>query len=185
MKETHQNLLKAFGGESMARNKYTFYAKKAREEGHEWIARIFEETADNERAHAEELYEHMKGHVEMTNTYDIDVVSSTLTNLMHAAAGENFEWGKMYPEFKAVAQKEGEKKIAELFQEISEVEEKHEERYLKLAKRLKEGKMYKSTKAEDWKCLNCGYVHNGKEAPKSCPVCNKPHGWYMEIGAIH
>ncbi len=184
MNETQKNLLKAFAGESMARNKYTFYAKKARAENNEWIARIFEETADNERAHAEELYEHMSGHVEMTNTYDIDSEASTLENLKHAAAGEKFEWGKMYPEFKKVALMEGEKKIAKLFQEISEVEEKHEERYLNLAEKIKSGTLHKSSKSVEWKCLNCGYVHKGKEAPKSCPVCVKPHGWYMELNAV-
>lgn len=184
MKKTQANLLKAFTGESIARNKYTQYAKKAEKDGLIWIARVFEETADNERAHAEELYEQMKGKVEMTNNYDIHSLEDTVTNLRHAAEGENFEWGKMYPDFKKVAEEEGDKDSAHLFQEILEVEEKHEERYTILADKLEKDELYKSDKEVEWKCLNCGYIHKGKGAPDPCPLCKKPQGWYMELNAV-
>jgi len=184
MSKTQENLLKAFTGESIARNKYTFYAKQARKEGLEWIARVFEETADNERAHAEEEFEKMDDHVEMTNTYDIHQVAKTVINLRNAAAGEKFEWGEMYPDFKKVAKEEGEDKIASLFQEILEVEEKHEERYNILADKLEKGTLYNSDSEVEWKCLNCGYIHKGKTAPDKCPVCTKPKEWYMQLGLV-
>ncbi len=184
MNKTQENLLKAFTGESIARNKYTLYAKKAEKEGLIWIARVFEETADNERAHAEELYEQMKGKVEMTNTYDIHSIDKTVQNLRHAAEGENFEWGKMYPDFKKIAEDEGDKDSANLFQEILEVEEKHEERYTILADKLEAGKLLESDDEAEWKCINCGYIHKGKKAPDPCPLCKKPQGWYMELGAV-
>ncbi len=185
MSQTQSNLLKAFAGESMARNKYAFFAGQARSEGFEWIARIFEETADNERAHAERLYQLMKGHVEMTNTYDIHSLGSTAENLKAAASGENYEYSNMYPEFKKVAEEEGEELTAVVFQEISEVEEKHEERYLKLAERLEKGDFYEvDDENASWKCLNCGYIHKGNSAPKACPACAKPQGWYMQLGFV-
>jgi len=184
MSKTQENLLKAFAGESMARNKYTFFAKQARKEGLEWIACVFEETAENERAHAEEEYEKMDETVEMTNTYDIHKLGTTVENLKHAAEGEKFEWGTMYPEFQKIAQDEGEAEIAAFFKEVSEVEEKHEERYNILADKLEKGTLYKSDSEEEWKCLNCGYIHKGTEAPDKCPVCKKPQKWYMQIGLI-
>lgn len=182
MSKTQENLLKAFAGESMARNKYTFFAKQARKEGLEWIAHIFLETAENERAHAEEEYEKMAEKVEMTNTYDINKLATTLDNLRHAAAGEKFEWNTMYPDFKKVAEEEGETEIAAFFKEVGEVEEKHEERYNILADKLENGTLYKSDSEVEWKCLNCGYIHKGTEAPDNCPVCKKPQKWYMQIG---
>ncbi len=185
MNKTQENLLKAFAGESMARNKYMFFAQRARKDGYEWIAHVFEETADNERAHAQREFELMKGRVEMTNTYDIHSIGSTLENLKHAAAGENYEWKTMYPDFEKVARQEGEKNTAEAFKEIAEVEEKHEERYLKLADKLESGKLFKSDNAEtEWKCLNCGYIHKSKEAPKACPACAKPQSFYMQLGFV-
>lgn len=184
MSKTQENLLKAIAGESIARNKYTFFAKQARKEGLEWIARVFEETADNERAHAEEEYEKIDKKAGMTNSYEIDVLASTLENLRHAAAGEKYEWGTMYPDFKKVAEEEGETEIASLFQEISEIEEKHEERYTILADKLEDGTLYKSDSEVEWKCLNCGYIRRGVSAPDQCPLCKKPQGWYMRIGLI-
>ena len=185
MTKTQENLLKAFAGESMARNKYTYFAQRARKDGNEWIAHVFEETADNERAHAQREFELMKGRVEMTNTYDIHALGTTLENLKHAAVGENYEWKVMYPEFEKIARKEGEKIIAETFKQIGEVEEKHEERYLKLAERLESGKLYEADSAQtEWKCLNCGYIHKGKEVPKVCPACAKPQGYYMQLGFV-
>lgn len=184
MTQTKQNLLKAIAGESMARNKYTFFAKQARKEGLEWIARVFEETAENERAHAEEELEQIKEKVEMTNTYDIQPVKDTLTNLKNAAEGEKFEWGTMYPDFKKQAEEDNDEKAATLFKEISEVEEKHEERYNLLAMLLEKGKLYEREEETEWKCLNCGYVHKGKTAPETCPVCKKPQEWYQGLGVV-
>ena len=163
----------------MARNKYTFFAAKARAEGYEFIARIFEETAENEKAHAERLYSFMDGHVEMTNTYDIHSIGTTVENLKAAAAGEKYEWSAMYPDFEKIAREEGQDKIADVFKEIGEVEEKHEGRYLALAKHLEDGTLYKSESEEtEWKCENCGYIHHGKEAPDKCPACGKARGYY-------
>jgi rubrerythrin len=185
MNKTQSNLLKAFAGESMARNKYTFYAKRARTESYEWIAHVFEETADHERAHAEREFELMKGKVEMTNAYDIHAIGSTLENLKNAAAGEKYEWTSMYPDFEKVARTEGEKVIADAFKEISEVEEKHEERYKKIAERLESGRLFKTDNPKtEWKCLNCGYTHKGKDAPDTCPACAKPQAYYMQLGFV-
>ena len=184
MNKTQENLLKAFAGESMARNKYTFFAKQALKEDLVWISKVFEETADNERAHAEEEFEKMIDKVEMTNTYDIHKLGNTLENLKHAAAGEKFEWSEMYPDFEKTANDEGEAEIATLFKEIKEVEEKHEERYLKLADLLEKNKLYESEVEIEWKCLNCGYVHKGTSAPAVCPLCKKPQGWYMGLGVV-
>lgn len=184
MKKTYENLLKAITGESLARNKYTFFAKAALQEGLVWISKVFEETADNERAHAEEELEKIKEKVEMTNTYDIYPVGKTLENLRHAAAGEKYEWGIMYPSFEKIAKEEGENDIATLFKEISEVEEKHEERYSILADRLEKGNLFKSDTEIEWKCLNCGYIHKGKNAPDKCPLCKKPQGWYMALKIV-
>lgn len=184
MNKTQADLLKAFAGESMARNKYTFFAKQARKEGYEWIARVFEETADNERAHAEEEYEKMTDKAAMTNTYDIHAIATTLENLKAAAAGEKYEWGQMYPDFEKIARQEGENEIADFFKEVAEVEEKHEERYLKLADLLAKNKLSQADQEVEWKCLNCGYIHKGTAAPGKCPVCTKPAGWYMQLGVL-
>jgi len=182
--KTQQNLLKAIAGESMARNKYTYYAEIAMKEGLVWVAKVFEETADNERAHAKEELEKITNKTEMTNTYDIHPLSSTLENLKNAASGEKYEWGVMYPDFEKTAREEGETETADFFKEVAEVEEKHEERYNKLADLLESGKMFESEREIEWKCLNCGYVHKGKSAPIKCPVCKKPQGWYMQLGVV-
>jgi rubrerythrin len=184
MKKSYENLLKAIAGESMARNKYTYFAEIAMKEGLVWIAKVFEETADNERAHAQEELEKLPEKTQMTNTYDISPISTTIENLRGAAAGEAFEFGTMYPEFKKVAEEEGEDAIATLFGEIAEVEEKHEERYTILADRLEKGELFKSDEDIEWKCLNCGYIHKGKQAPDKCPLCLKPQGYYMGIGIV-
>lgn len=184
MKKSHENLLKAIAGESLARNKYTFYAEAAMKEGLVWIARVFEETADNERAHAKEELERISQKVEMTNTYDIHPLGNTLENLRNAAAGEKYEFGTMYPDFEKIAREEGENDIADLFREISEVEEKHAERYDILADKLEKGMLFKSETEIEWKCLNCGYIHKGTSAPEKCPLCQKPQGWYMALKAV-
>jgi rubrerythrin len=184
MKQTHQNLLKAIAGESMARNKYTYFAEQAMKEGLVWVAKVFEETADNERAHAKEELEKINERVEMTNTYDIHPLADTLQNLKNAADGEKYEFGVMYPDFAKVAHEEGEEEIATLFEKILEVEKKHAERYDILTKLLEEGKMFKRDEEVEWKCLNCGYVHKGTEAPEKCPLCQKPQGWYMPLKIV-
>lgn len=184
MSKTSENLLKAIAGESMARNKYTYFAEIAQKEGLMWIAQVFLETADNERAHAQEELEKLTDKAEMTNTYDIHPLGTTLENLKHAAEGEKFEFGTMYPDFKKVAEEEGEKEVAHLFQEISEVEEKHAERYDILTKLVEEDKLFSSDSEAEWKCLNCGYIHKGTSAPGKCPLCQKPQGWYMRLGAV-
>lgn len=191
MKNTQQNLLKAIAGESMARNKYTYFAEIAMKEGLVWVAKVFEETAGNEKVHAQEELEKIPEKTEMTNTYDIQPLAGTLENLRNAAAGEKHEWGVMYSDFEKQARDEGETEIADLFKEIAEVEKKHEERYNILAGRLESGKMFESPaqsplgneagKEIEWKCLNCGYIHKGTSAPKKCPLCQKPQGWYMPI----
>ena len=184
MNQTHANLLKAIAGESMARNKYTFFAEIAVKEGLMWIAKVFEETADNERAHAQEELEKLAEKTEMTNTYDIHPLGKTLENLRHAAEGETFEFGTMYPNFEKIAKEEGAVEVAVLFKEISEVEEKHAERYTILADRLEQGKLVESEEEVEWKCLNCGYIHKGKSAPGKCSLCQKPQGWYMGLKAV-
>lgn len=184
MKETYANLLKAIAGESMARNKYTYFAEIARKEGHIWIAEVFEETANNEKIHALEELEKLPEATEMTNTYDIHPLGKTLENLRNAAAGENFEWTKMYPEFERIAREEGEVLIANLFKEIAEIEEKHEERYKALADKLEAGTLHQADEEVEWKCLNCGYVHKGKNAPTVCPCCKKPQGWFKGLGIV-
>jgi rubrerythrin len=184
MIKTQQNLLKAITGESLARNKYTFYAAEAVKEGLIWISRIFEETADNERAHAKEEIEKIKDKIEMTNTYDIHPLGKTLENLRNAAAGEKYEFEIMYPDFEKIAREEGEKETADLFKEVAEVEEKHAERFEILADKLEKGILFKGEKEIEWKCLNCGYIHKGISAPEKCPVCSKPQAWYMGLGII-
>jgi rubrerythrin len=184
MSKTQENLLKAITGESLARNKYTFYAAEAVKEGLMWIAKVFEETADNERVHAKEELEKITAKTEMTNTYDIHPLGKTLENLRHAAEGEKYEYTVMYPEFEKTARAEGEMISADLFKEISEVEEKHAERFTILADKLEKGKIFESETEIEWKCLNCGYIHKGKQAPEKCPLCQKPQGWYMGIGVV-
>jgi rubrerythrin len=184
MSKTKANLLKAIAGESMARNKYTYYAEIARKENLIWVAEVFEETANNEKTHAKEELEQIEAHTEMTNTYDIHPLGNTLDNLRHAAEGETFEFGTMYPNFERDAREEGDEKAAHLFHEIAEVEEKHAERFVKMADRLEGGLMFKNENEVEWKCLNCGYIHKGKEAPEKCPLCQKPQGWYMQIGFV-
>jgi len=181
--KTYENILKAITGESVARNKYTFFASEARKKDLECVARIFEETADNERAHAKELLEVLPKDVKTSVEMGISPLTDKAeVNLEHAAEGENFEHTKMYPEFKAVALEENQKEIADLFQEISEVEEKHEARYRAILENINNGMLHKRDKEIRWKCLNCGYVHRGTSAPEKCPVCKKPQGWYEPRG---
>jgi len=184
MNQTQQNLLKAFTGESIARNKYYMFAKMARKENLEWIARVFEETADNERAHAEELYEQIKGEVKAPASLEIKAYAKTSDNLKLAAEGERYEWVSMYPDFEKVALAEKQPEAVRLFSEIKKVEEKHEERYLIIAKKLDNKTLYDAEVELEWKCLNCGYIYKGKTPPKTCPVCTKPFTWYVPLGLV-
>ena len=166
--KTLENLLYAFAGESMARNKYTYFASQARKDGYVQIAEIFEETAANEKEHAKLWFK-------LANGGKID---GTMENLAAAAAGENEEWTQMYAEFAKVAKEEGFDQIAFLFEGVAAVEKEHEERYLKLLENVKEGKVFKKEEAVKWHCGNCGHVYEGEEAPEICPVCAHPKSYF-------
>ena len=177
--KTEKNLLASFAGESQARNRYTYFASVAKKAGYEQIAAIFLETAYNEKEHAERFFKFLEGgDVEITASYPAGVIDNTAANLEASAAGENMEWTEIYKEAEETAREEGFGEIASLFKEIAEVEEQHEIRYRKLLKNLKEGKVFKKDSVVKWKCRNCGYVHEGKEAPKECPACAHPQGYY-------
>ena len=176
---TEKNLLASFAGESQARNRYTYFASVARETGYEQIAAIFLETADNEKEHAKRFFEFLEdGDVEIKASYPAGVIGDTAQNLEAAAEGENLEWTKLYQEAEKIAREEGFIEIANIFKEIAEVEEQHEMRYRKLLKNVEEGKVFKKDTVVKWKCRNCGYVHEGKEAPEKCPACAHPRGFY-------
>jgi rubrerythrin len=180
--ETEKNLLKAFAGESQARNRYTYFASIAKKEGYEQISAIFTETADNEKEHAKIFFKHLEKSegipVEIIASYPAGKIGTTQENLLAAANGEHEEWGKLYPDFEKIARKEGFKEIAESFKEIGEVEEQHEKRYRKLLKNIEDKKVFKKDKVIKWKCRNCGYIHEGKEAPEECPACKHPQAYY-------
>lgn len=177
--QTEKNLLAAFAGESQARNRYTYFASVARKAGFEQIAAIFEDTANNEREHAEMFFKQLEGgDVEIQAAYPAGVIGDTAANLEAAAAGEHLEWTTLYKNFGQVARDEGFPRIAVVFQEISEVEEQHEKRYLKLLANVREGKVFEKDEVVRWRCRNCGYVHEGKAAPKVCPACLHPQAYY-------
>ena len=166
---TEQNLMTAFAGESQARNKYTYFASKAKKEGYEQIAAVFEETAGNEKEHAKMWFKELNG----------GAVPSTIENLKAAAEGENYEWTDMYAEFAKVAKEEGFDHIAYLFEEVGKIEKHHEERYLKLLKNIEDDMVFKTSDDQTvWICRNCGHVFVGKEAPKVCPVCAHPQSYF-------
>ena len=183
--KTAENLMKAFAGESQARNRYTYYASAAGKEGYKQIGAIFIETADNEKEHAKVFYkmllEGLKG--ELPTTVDINASypvaqGTTLDNLKAAAAGENEEWTVLYSGFADTAEAEGFPEVADSFRNIAKVEEKHEARYLKLAKNIEEGKVFNKDETVRWKCGNCGYIHDGERAPDCCPACNHPQAHF-------
>lgn len=177
--KTEKNLLASFAGESQARNRYTYFASVAKKEGYEQISAIFLETADNEKEHAKRFFKLLEGgDVEITASYPSGVIGTTLENLKAAAEGENLEWTKLYLDAEKTAREEGFKEVAAQFKEIAEVEEEHEKRYRKLYKNIKEGIVFKREKVVKWKCRNCGYVHEGKEAPEKCPACAHPKSYY-------
>ena len=166
--ETEKNLMTAFAGESQARNKYSYFASKAKKDGFEQIAAIFEETADNEKEHAKMWFKELGG------------IGTTEENLKAAAEGENYEWTDMYKGFAETARKEGFERIAFLFEEVAKIEKEHEERYRKLLQNVKDGLVFSRDGDKIWQCRNCGHIVIGKEAPKVCPVCNHPQS-YFEI----
>ena len=177
--KTEKNLLASFAGESQARNRYTYFASAAKKAGYEQIAAIFLETADNEKEHAKRFFKLLEGgELEIQAAYPAGVIGDTAQNLEAAAAGENLEWTKLYKEAEETASQEGFEEIAIQFKEIAEVEEQHEERYRKLLKNVREGKVFKKDAVVKWKCRNCGYVHEGKEAPEECPACAHPQSYY-------
>lgn len=185
MTQTQQNLLKAFAGESQARNKYTQFAKMARKENLEFIARIFEETAENERVHAGELFELVTEKVVTQGDLEISPFSmNTIENLKVAAEGEKYEWTTMYPDFEKIAKEEGETEAERLFSKLKEVEQDHEERYIILATKMDNDTLYNSDAELEWKCVNCGYIHIGKTPPITCPLCKKAKTWYMPMGLV-
>jgi rubrerythrin len=177
---TEKNLLEAFAGESQARNRYNFFASVARNEGYVQIQRIFEETAVNEKEHAEVFFKYLEegGLVEITAEYPAGSIGTTEENLLEAAEGEKLEWGTLYPDFERIAREEGFIDVAESFEEIAEVEEEHERRYRKLLDNVKNDRVFKRDEEVEWHCLNCGYIHHGKEAPEECPACKHSRAYY-------
>ncbi len=177
--QTEKNLLASFAGESQARNRYTFFASVAKKAGLEQIAAIFLETADNEKEHAKRFFSFLEGgELEITATYPAGSVKATEVNLEASAGGENMEWTKIYPEAAAVADKEGFPEVAVLFREIAKVEAEHEKRYRKLLANLKNNEAFKKAAKTKWHCRNCGYVHEGPDAPDNCPACAHPKAYY-------
>ncbi|MCK4304576.1 MAG: rubrerythrin family protein [Candidatus Eisenbacteria sp.] len=177
--QTEKNLLTAFAGESQARNRYTYFASQARKEGFVQIADIFAETADHEREHAKRFFKFLEGgEVEVQARFPAGVISSTAENLRAAAAGENYEWTEMYPEFAQVARKEGFEAIASVFESIVAAERQHEKRYLGLLENVEGSTVFKKDKPVVWRCRNCGYLHEGTEAPGTCPACAHPQAHF-------
>ncbi len=176
---TEQNLLKSFAGESQARTRYTYFSSIAKKEGYEQIAALFMETAENEKEHAKVFFKYLEGGmVEITAAYPAGVIGTTAENLLAAADGEHEEWGELYPSFAAIADDEGFPEIATSFREIAEVEEHHEVRYRKLLALVEGGAFFKRDTVVRWKCRNCGYIHEGLEAPDLCPACAHPKAHY-------
>ena len=181
--KTETNLMAAFAGESQARNRYTFFAGKAKKEGLVQIAAIFEETADQERAHAKRLFKFMTdGKAEITGAFPFGAIGATVDNLKAGASGENYEWTTMYPEFAATAREEGFDQIANAMEAIAVAEKQHEKRYLALAENIEQTKVFKKDSAVVWVCRKCGYIHEGVEAPGGCPACAHPQAHFEVLG---
>ena len=177
--KTDQNLLKAFAGESQARNRYTYFASVAKKEGYEQIAAVFIETADQEKEHAKRFFKFLEGgSVEITATYPAGSIGTTAENLKAAADGENEEWSELYPEFARIAEEEGFKKVAVAFKMIAKVEAEHEARYRTLQTRVEEDKVFEREVEIEWQCRNCGFTHKGKKALENCPACEHPKAYF-------
>jgi len=180
---TEKNLLTAFAGESQARNRYTYFASAAKKEGYVQISEIFTETANQEKEHAKRFFSFLEGgEVEITGAFPAGVVGSTLENLKAAAAGEEYEWTQMYPDFAAIAKEEGFDAVAMIFEMISIAEKQHAKRYLDLAANVEAGKVFKKDTSTKWRCRNCGYVHEGEEAIEMCPACAHPQAHFEVLG---
>jgi rubrerythrin len=181
--QTEKNILTAFAGESQARNRYTYFASQAKKEGFIQIMGIFTETADQEKEHAKRLFKLLEGGmVEVTAGFPAGVIGTTAENLREAAGGENHEWTSMYPGFAVVARKEGFEEIAKIFESIAVAEKQHEKRYLALLANVSSGKVFAKEKKVVWRCLNCGYVHEGTEALEKCPACDHPRDYFELLG---
>lgn len=181
--KTEKNLLTSFAGESQARNRYTYFASQARKDGYIQIADIFEETANQEKEHAKRFFNFLQGgDVEVQSSFPAGIVGKTADNLKAAAGGEHHEWSSMYPGFAKVARDEGFESIAKVYEAISVAEKQHEKRYLDLMKNIESGKVFKKDKKVVWRCRNCGYLHEGTEAPKECPACAHPQAYFELLG---
>jgi rubrerythrin len=181
--QTEKNLLAAFAGESQARNRYTYFASQAKKDGFEQIAAIFEETANQEKEHAKRFFSMLQGgDVEIVAAYPAGTIGTTLENLRAAAAGERHEWGTLYPDFAATARREGFEVIAKLLEMIAIAEKQHGKRYSDLADNVEAGRVFKREQPLKWRCRNCGYVHEGTEAPAACPACAHPQAHFEILG---
>ncbi len=177
--QTEKNILTAFAGESQARNRYTYFASQAKKEGLVQISLLFEETANQEKEHAKRLFKLLPGgEVEIQVAFPAGVIGTTAENLKASAEGEHYEWGQMYPAFAQVARKEGFEEIAAVFEAVAVAEKQHEKRYRALLANVVEGKVFKKDRPVVWRCLNCGYLHQGEEAPEECPACAHPRDYY-------
>ncbi len=181
--KTEQNILTAFAGESQARNRYTYFAGKARKDGYRQIADIFEETANQEKEHAKRLFKLLEGgEAQVMTSFPAGVIADTITNLDKAAGGENYEWTEMYPGFAKVALEEGFEEIARIFEAIAIAEKQHEKRYLALKGNIEAGKVFARDEEVTWRCLNCGYLHEGPKAPDVCTACAHPRDHFELLG---
>lgn len=181
--QTEKNLLKSFAGESQARNRYTYFASVAKKEGYVQISKIFEETADQEKEHAERFFKFLEGgNLEITASYPAGIICNTLNNLKEAAAGEYDEWSNLYPSFAKVAREEGFPQIAYVWEHICISEKQHERRYRGLLNNIEKGTVFKKEQPITWRCINCGYIHEGTEAPGTCPACAHAQA-YFEVRA--
>ncbi|MEX1298253.1 MAG: rubrerythrin [Desulfotignum sp.] len=181
--QTEKNLLTAFSGESQARNRYTYFASAAKKEGYVQISDIFTETANQEKEHAKRLFKFLEGgEVEITAAFPAGVIGTTLENLKAAAEGESYEWNEMYPGFAATARKEGFEAIAAVFEAIAVAEKQHDKRYKDLAANIEAGKVFKKDAPITWRCRNCGYLHEGTEAPDMCPACAHEQAHFEVLG---
>jgi rubrerythrin len=177
--KTEKHLLAAFAGESQARNRYTYFSSQAKKEGCEQICWVFSDTADNEKEHAKRFFAFLEGGTaEITASYPAGTIGTTKENLKEAAAGENLEWGVLYPEAADTAEAEGFPEVAKVFREIAKVENGHEQRYLKLLNNVENGRVFKKDRAVKWRCRNCGYIYEGDAAPALCPACAHEQAYY-------
>ena len=181
--QTEKNILTAFAGESQARNRYTYFAKKAKKEGYVQISQIFEETANQEKEHAKRLFKFLEGgEVQITGAFPAGAIGTTIENLKASAAGEHYEQAEMYPDFAKVARKEGFEAIAMVFEAIGVAEKQHEKRYVGLAGNIENNQVFKRPQKVVWRCLNCGFITEAVEAPAMCPACAHPKDYFELLG---